>query len=332
MSGPPLSLKLTRGHVSLARSYRNSQSEWGDREGLLIELSTARTSSVVGRGECTPLPKYSREALADSLHALTPLASGPARSIEQWWDYVNSSRLPPSAEFGLASALLQTAHVGPAAPAPPSAEWIDWQDLPEQLSCLRSDAPVLKLKVGIDWPAERGLLTALRGRSMRLRLDANRSLSPVQLLELGSLGLPLEFVEEPSRLSVLGPPRALPVPLALDESLWLEPELSEAWLSAGQVTALVLKPMVLGYRATLHWARRARLSAARCVLSHALDGSVAMNAYRALCPALCTTDLCTTDPHNSPQVMGLGQHAGLQLWSREALELPFPALNAADLS
>jgi o-succinylbenzoate synthase len=186
-----------------------------------------------------------------------------------------------------------------------------------------------KLKVGRDLPGELAALEAVRARhgdAISLRADANQAWAPAQarahLQRLAAVAP--EYVEEPvvapmAHLAGLAP---LPVPVALDESLAFPdtgttpaadarvPDL-DALLGAGLVSALVLKPMLLGgFLPALALAARARAHGAGVVVSHLFDGPVALAACAHLAVALATTRAC-----------GLDRHNGLQAWPE--IDIPF---------
>jgi L-alanine-DL-glutamate epimerase-like enolase superfamily enzyme len=160
-----------------------------------------------------------------------------------------------------------------------------------------------KIKIGADFAAELAALTRVRARygsAVALRLDANRAWGAEEAVENLSRIVPLapEYVEEPAadivELAALG---ASPVPLALDESLaGAGRGQIEDWLARGVVAALVLKPMLLGgVTRCLELAALARAHGAAAVVSHLMDGPIALAACGHL--ALVTGATCGLDPH-----------------------------------
>lgn len=174
----------------------------------------------------------------------------------------------------------------------------------------------LKVKVGRAPAEELTLLGALRvefGDEVRLRADANGSLeaeaAPGWLQAAADLSL--EFVEEPLPLARLPEMLPSPVPIAIDESLNAgdEPGLAAA-LEAGGYRYVVLKPAYHGGALRcLRLAAAARSRGAGVVVSHLLDGPVALAAAAELALALPLGPAA-----------GLSPHAGLSVWP--ALELP----------
>lgn len=250
---------------------------------------------LTGAGECSPLPGRSADMLDDDLAALMS-----AREV------ADIPRSLPAARFALETALLdreaRARGVSVAdilAPAPArtlSASAI----VPLGGS---SPATAWKVKIGRgDFAAE---LAALAGMRRDLRLDVNRAW-PRELAarHLAAL-VPLEpaWVEEPMSAADLLLLGKQPVPIALDESLLDQPDESAAALDAGLVQVLVLKPALLGgHRACLDWAARARRAGARPVVSHLMDGPVALAAAIELALAMARPG----DP-----APGLGAHDGL---------------------
>jgi L-alanine-DL-glutamate epimerase-like enolase superfamily enzyme len=119
-----------------------------------------------------------------------------------------------------------------------------------------------------------------------------------------------EFIEEPTR-AVLGAAGS-PLALALDESLQdpaAESHL-DAWVRATPITTLVLKPMALGgIHRCLRWAALARCLGLRVVVSHLLDGPIALGAHAHLALAV-----------NSPETpTGLDHHPGLLAWPHASI-------------
>ncbi len=263
------------------------------------------------------------------------------------------SKLCSSARFALETALLDWAGQATGEPAHqllrrshlagdrvrsevplcamiPSAERSTW--LAQASTLIDAGYRHLKVKVGRDWVGEVETLQELcrelvrRGRGadsersdatspIAVRIDANGALHDLRdtlpMLE----ELSLEFFEEPAPWPQLRELGALPVPVALDESLLNLPSDEELkrLLREGWASVLVLKPTVLGgVLRTLHLARIAQQSGASVVVSHALDGPIA----RA-----CAAEMCLTI--DTPKAAGLGEHAALEVW---------PAMRAASIS
>lgn len=330
-------LDLSTARAEVPPSVRNARQSWIERPSALIALDDGAGHS--GLGEVTPLDGYSPDKLEPALAALTALDFESLKSVlekvehpacVQHLEQAVGQHLP-SAGFGLVSAALElrslrlgqslsttlqalAAANQPAASAELAvAELLDLSgDWAAELSAARQRGTRhFKVKVGGSFDVELSTLKLLQARLLpaeHLRLDANRSLDEPLLERLAALKP--EFVEEP--LCELGSPRPLGVPLALDESLWLEPERARTWLESGLVRVVVLKPMALGLWQTLEWTRIARRVGADIVVSHAFDGAVAFAFYRTLARVIGTPE----------RAMGLGSHPGLALWRDRVTESP----------
>jgi L-alanine-DL-glutamate epimerase-like enolase superfamily enzyme len=117
----------------------------------------------------------------------------------------------------------------------------------------------------------------------------------------------LEYVEEPVQDGVWRELGSVSVPLAADESLQrhhLSPRGVLAELAKCGVRYVVVKPMALGLQRSLDWAAEARELGLKVVVSHLLDGPVAMAAAAALALAMGS-------PSPAP---GLGRHPVLDAW------------------
>jgi o-succinylbenzoate synthase len=299
---------------------RTALGQWSSREGLLLRLTT--DSGKSGLGEASPLPGYSRDTLESCERALQSLDFGAAplsaggEALLDWVAMQAPLGDSPAARFAVEMATLAlidtasestslpgTALPGQRAPSPSAALLAN----SSRMACLSSAEAAFarglrtfKLKLGRPsaWEEELAQLSALRlrfGSTVAVRLDANGAFAPLELearlQELGAFGP--EFLEEPCGLAALaahteGGERALPVKLALDESLQaLVPQALPPWLEAfserGGLRALVLKPMALGgIRSCQAWAKVARRWGVGCVVSHLFGGPLALAWERRL--------------------------------------------------
>ncbi len=250
---------------------------------------------LTGAGECAPLPGRSADTIDDDLAALAS-----AREL------ADIPRSLPAARFALETALLD---LEARARGVPVADLLAPAPVRELSASAivplggHSPAAAWKVKIGrTDFAAERAALASMR---RGLRLDVNRAWSLEQAAGHLAALVPLEpaWVEEPVSAADLVRLGAQPVPIALDESLLDQPHESAAALDAGLVQVLVLKPAVLGgHRACLDWAARARRAGALPVVSHLMDGPVALAAAIELALAIARPG----DP-----APGLGAHDGL---------------------
>jgi o-succinylbenzoate synthase len=310
---------------TLRSTARSAAGAWSERTALTLVLEDA--AGRAGFGEAAPLPGFSPDELASARRALVPLIG------ETFPDHARRDVLPAlsdaaqplasaSAKMALETALLdlwarQTsvpawalvrAHDGAALPELALSLWLPHgvdAALSEAQSALARGIRAFKVKLDGRDPSDPGLATlvALRaslGAPIELRADANQSLTPDQaralaprLAELGIL-----WVEEPTKE---GASAELGVPIALDESLvGARPNLSE--LRAAGVTALVLKPTLLGGLSTCFTlASAARDAGITSVVSHTLEGPLAAMGAAALAHAL----------GSGRPADGLAPHAGL---------------------
>lgn len=326
-----LSISLRENEVSVPPSVRNAHRVWRTRPSLLLELSDG---AVGARGEATPLPDYSPDTLerakqelqalqaehldafldAPSLMALSEatggLSSPSARfALEQALLGLHATRSECSRESALI-ALAREAGVPTSSPIDrPYAALLDMTlDASTALLLARqSGARAFKAKIGAAPKEELSFLRQLNAQlepNESLRFDANGTFEHESDLA-GYVAFSPEFVEEP--LSSWGSPRSLGVPVALDETLWRDPDTALEWLAERQVACVVLKPMALGLCASFAWTAEAHLAAAEVVISHCFDGSVAFGWYQTIARVIGSTRVA----------MGLGPHPGLSLWSND---------------
>jgi o-succinylbenzoate synthase len=325
-----------RGRV---RGARGAAETWTERSGLLLRL--VALDGRVGQGEASPLPGYSRddiEAARSALGAVTFSALPELERGEEVRGYlarlrVATAEMPASARFAVETALLDLA--GQERGVPLWALFDRGAGTPVPLSALAGGADadgvtaaskavergVRTVKVKIAGPNLGRQVEALaRIRTVigdvALRLDANRTFAAHSVRdEFAALcEVRPELVEEPVPTEALAGLPALPVPLALDETLQdgaaftrLEPHLSRLGC-----VALVLKPMALGgFAACLELAERARARGLDVTLSHLFDGPVGLAAAAHLALAVASRSRAT----------GLAAHGGLEAWP--AVPLPF---------
>ncbi|MCB9520425.1 MAG: hypothetical protein H6700_00870 [Myxococcales bacterium] len=150
-----------------------------------------------------------------------------------------------------------------------------------------------KLKLGHDVGATATLAAALRaefGAELELRVDANARFSDgdeaARALSVFA-AVDVAFCEQPVRPGALDTvPRAFPVPVALDESMAVEPDRALA-LEHPALVAVVLKPTTVGgpHRAV----ELGDVAAARglgVVVTHAFEGAVGVAVGAAVAVAL----------------------------------------------
>jgi o-succinylbenzoate synthase len=324
---------------------------WSERRTLVLVAEDGE--GHVGLGEAAPLPGYSLDSLDQawdvlvrvvgvelgesalggslSLEALArstvALASGAARFavesavVDLWsrrrsepaWALLahlnaksaGSGDAPAAASFDEGRAVAALFSSAPST-------WVRRAEraIAEGIGCFK-----LKLGVGGEWADELEALRTLRRAfpDVKLRVDANQSLSPEELWQrLPALReLELEWLEEPTARFPNGIEWPVNVPLALDETLQETPPDPSVAREHG-VRAYVLKPTTLGgFVRSLELARDARAAGIAAVASHAYEGPVGFSAVAAL-----SLGLGAGRPDD-----GLDRHAGVADW---------PALPAFD--
>ena len=267
------------------------------RDGLLLDW---RDGERQGWTEIAPLPLFSLESLTDARLALLGLASGApinefSHLAEQFQSQIQD--LPVSVRYGIEAGLAWLAQ----AAEQPTSEPIFSPSLcglafagPAEASPYR----VVKQKIGGgDFNHDCQSLVAAVAQlkpGQRLRIDCNGAWSLAQAIQaLTPLAAArIDYVEEPLRTMNLAQCRALHqatgLPLALDESLraargdftgtGLAQLSSEQWRACG-IAALVIKPMLTGFKASQALLALCAHSELQAVLSSAFESSVALNHY-----------------------------------------------------
>lgn len=327
---------------------------WPERKGLLLELEDR--DGRIGQGEASPLPGFSRDALEDvrtellrvawrslpelevgsELEVGPGLEVGPDLADRLAGSLAEAGLRTPAARFAAETALLDLLGQASGLPVhvlirhrPPEAAWrvpiaaLLGTEAEAASRKVEQGYRTLKLKVGRAPSEELARLAGLRaelGEEVGLRADANRSLPSltVEAWLAGAADLRLEFVEEPVPPEVLAGLPPSPVPLALDESLSPGDDSALArTLGAGGYRYLVLKPAYHGgLMRCLRLAAFARSSGVLPVVSHLLDGPVALAAATELALAL-----------GPGPAAGVDAHPGLSIWP--AVDLP--AVDRAEL-
>lgn len=305
---------------------------------MLLRLTTR--DGHVGQGEASPLPRYSRDDFDGARSALDAVdwdAVPEAEPGESGRDHVArlaafSGVLPPSAAFALETAVLDV--VAQRRAVPLWALFGDAEPSRVPLSSLLGGADDLDVVAAASRAVARGVhtvkvkLTGPRlgpqldtlGRlrdvlgARALRLDANGTFdAATAVAELDALrACNPELVEEPVPTASLPGLGALPVPIALDESLQDAAALAglEPHLGRLRCVALVLKPMALGgFARCLALAARARVLGLDVTFSHLFDGPVGLAAAAHLALAVGSRS----------RASGLDAHGGLEAWPPVAL-------------
>lgn len=326
--------------VRLTTAASNANARWTERHSLLVAF--VGPEGAVGRSEASPLPGFGDDSLERAraaLHAVDWTRLGAetdeADDLDALLACVESHvAASPSARFAAEMALLDRRGVLDGRPTSALlaealgttvsdrvalAAWPQGDDALELVDAAHVAVArghrTLKLKLGRNLDVELAVARTLRREHPRvaLRFDGNgalRAKDHVRVLDqLASIDA--ELLEEPRPLPELLAELPIwsssPVPLALDESLVVHPELVDEAIERGLVGALVLKPMALGLRASLHLARRARARSIPVIVSHLLDGPRAHAAYSALALAI--------GERPAGLAHGLGPHPALDAWA-----------------
>jgi o-succinylbenzoate synthase len=331
-------LETVRGRLRHPAS--NARVRWTERSGVLLVL--ASDDGHFGQGEASPLPGLSPETTDEAWRALARLAGRAFPcEIDLCLPIVPQVGLflrdhapaVPSVRFAVETALLDLAGQRLGLPLStllagtwptrevPLAGLLDGESVEEleagARAARRGALAAVKVKIGRPWRFEaeiEGLdrvRTALGPRAA-LRLDANgawsRAEAPVRLAALARFRP--EFVEQPVPADQLPGLRDAPVPVAADETLALEGGMARLRAEGGAQVA-VLKPTVLGGLLRCRaLAAEAHGSGMQVVISHALEGPVALAAAAELALSL--------EP--APLACGLAPHAGLAAWPDVALK------------
>lgn len=269
-----------------------------------VIVAARSDGGATGLGEAAPLAGMSRETLDDAEAALRTLATPIAIETPHAALAIAAAIRSPAARFALESALL----VAFAQRARTSVARLLGASESRALRCAivldaprACDAEHVKVKVGASFDEDVARVAAIARSAprARIRLDANRAWprgevhARMRAISAAIDGSPnaasrIEFVEEPCLAAADLLDEALPLPIALDESLGeLDPrELARA-LKSPRLAALVLKPTLLGGFATcLALARAARDHGIPAIVSHALEGPIGMAACRELALAV----------------------------------------------
>lgn len=318
----------------------------GERAAVLVEVRSDR--GAIGLGEAAPLPGMSPDTLEDAERAIAAfarLAGVELADREAARLLVAATTAPPAARFALETALLDAlarehgislaallrapgrgpatpgrspsadSHVG-AVPRAPLATVVDDPDAARR--AFAAGIRCFKIKLGADDPPERVRAIAAAAPGAALRIDANRSWPPAEVLDrLAALAaLPIEYVEEPCLDAHRLLAGALPCRLALDESLVeLSADAVAAALRSSALAAVILKPALLGgLSACLELAAQAHACGVAAVASHALEGPIGTAACAELALALAVDQ--------APGLAaGLAPHPALAGWRLPVAQL-----------
>ena len=169
----------------------------------------------------------------------------------------------------------------------------------------------IKLKIGVDWNAERNIIEELRedypSDILEIRVDANGAFTPEKaetvLQQLAELKI--HSIEQPIKAGNTGDMaelcRKTPTPIALDEELigLLEPAAKEELLRKIMPQFIILKPSLIGgFSGCDEWIETAEKLQIGWWITSALESNIGLNAIAQY-----------TATKNSPLPQGLGTGA-----------------------
>ncbi len=215
-----------------------------ERLGFCLRLETPEGTFY---SEASPLPGHSRDTFAQVEERLKNIDETYFSHPESFPD------LPPALSFGLEGLILQKKQPGFIQSVPVNAV-VPWQGLTTTEAALKKkeegyDTVKIKIPTG-QIQDVLAVLQALAPTNLKIRLDANRSLTENELEILFSALAKIdssfiEYLEEPFahwRAPVLS---QAPIPLAADECA-ADPRFWKVLLLNHKPEVFVLKPMVAG--------------------------------------------------------------------------------------
>ncbi|PID43009.1 MAG: o-succinylbenzoate synthase [Proteobacteria bacterium] len=260
------------------------------REGLLLQWHTGKGELW---SEVCPLPGFSRESLCEAQNQLVGFLDTRVTDLTKLSGFEDRNklvigRLYPSVQFGLEMGLfrlfdsgteLSTDTASPPAPVLPVAGLITGPiDHPQNYQM----NPVVKIKVGrlpLNGDIDRvGSLLEQSGPEKTIRLDANQCWTLDQVSHFFSL-VPreqIEFIEEPlkDRSGYRHWQTAQWPGFAFDEQVQ-HPDFSIR--PCPGLSAIVVKPMLIGLGRSLDLVRQARQNGVRAIISSSYESSLTLN-------------------------------------------------------
>ena len=273
------------------------------RPVIFLRATDAEQPSIVGWGECGPMPKLSLDDRPDF-----------AEQVQHVCRQINGGMMPeqldlsqlPSLAFGLEIArrdlqtggrqlLFNTSFCRGEAPLP--THGLIWMDtvagiLHQIEQKITQGFRVIKMKVGaLPFDEECALLAAIRrqysAEQITLRLDANGAFSPADALEkLRQLAVfDIHFLEQPikaGQAQIMAEICAQsPIPLALDEELiGVHTEAARrTLLETIRPQHLIIKPLILGgFAASECWIGLAEALGSEWWVNSLLESNIGLNA------------------------------------------------------
>lgn len=299
----------------LSRPVGAASAAQSRREGAWLTLTDDQGRE--GHGEASPLPGYSPDELTDVVAALEAsvdaLVDDAPPSARFAWE---TARLDLDARAAGVSVARLVAGEGGVRAVPRNAQpgaACDAALVARSREAWARGVTVFKVKVGgAAWADERAALSRWRaampaGATLRLDANAQWSLDEARDALSDAAGLGVELVEQPCEdLTGLG---ALATPWAADESMrdarFVDALLGDDDELRRGCSAVVLKPAVLGgWSVTRELAARAAARGLGVVITHLMDGPIAL---AACCALACSLPV-------APRACGLDAHPGLEAW------------------
>ncbi len=314
--------KLYSYKIPLRKTLKLKNHSIDSRAGLILKMFDS--DGNCGFGEIAPLPGFSRESLQEAKFQTIQICNSLKESVspqepEKIIGAMKSfpEEVYPSVSFGVASALLiLSASVRNISLSELfNKDCSSRLELNALLNCEKEEIPAelahikeskygsVKLKVGNRDLSEDIVLTRKvseqLGESIKLRLDANRSWGIEQTVAFHNetKDCLIEYIEEPvsnsSELQVLLADSSIDIPVALDETL-TEIEISD-FRKFSSVSALVLKPTLLGMEKTISFAELAKTQNISCVFSSSYESVLGLSIIAQLAAGKCTNSACGLD-------------------------------------
>lgn len=314
--------KLYSYKISLKRTLKLKGLSIDSRVGLILKIFDS--DGNCGFGEIAPLPGFSRENFEEAKSQTIQICNSLKKPVSRQEPEKISGAIKdfpgdvyPSVSFGVASALLILSAdrrnislselFNKDCSSSLEVNALLSGEKEEILASLphikESSYGSVKLKVGSrDLSEDIYLTQKVReqlGESINLRLDANRSWSLEQVAAFHSetKDCLIEYIEEPvsnsSELQVLLADSSIDIRVALDETL-TEIEISD-FKKFSSVSALVLKPTLLGLEKTIGFAGLVKSQKISCVFSSSYESVLGLSVIAQLAAGNSTNSACGLD-------------------------------------
>ncbi len=309
-----LRLSLSPDTLQFAKPAATSRGALTQRQILLLRAWDTSDPSVVGWGECGPIPGLSRDDIPDFADEAAAICGA-----------INAGYTPtpadlahlPSFAFGLDTALRDLAGGGSQilwdtpftrGECTLPTHGLIWMDSPEGLlrqieAKIAAGFSVIKMKVGaLPLARELELLAAIRGsyppEQVELRLDANGAFDPATALaaleqfarfDVAFLEQPIAGGQWPLAAALC---RISPLPLALDEEMIgvADADTRRSLLDTIQPQHLILKPALLGgFTAAEAWIADAEERGIQWWVNSLLESNIGLSAICQWTASFCGT-------------------------------------------